>query len=448
MQKIASNVSIDSANTFLQLSSESKSSVSTSDNSGKFEDLVSFYQNKDDTSTEKSVSPKNSNENVVDFKEQNDISTEKALSKVDENKETETVNTEKNENQLNSLQSKKIIDKQEKQDKSSKLVKSDKNVKNKNKAEIENNINPHIANNLSDITEKTEIVEKKSSVNVKINNKDEKSEEINEISSENEIPQNIENLAILKNKKDVDLKDNFLNTKSDEHKNDKSEKKSTFSTETQNIKVSDLRTQNNSVTDKKQIEKQKLDIKYESSDKATITMDLSKQQTENNILSLNSQTANSDGSNFQSMLNNQIQQNASEFVKAGSIILKDNNQGTINLVLHPDDLGNIKIHLSIDGKSVAAQISVTTKEALEVFKDNAQTLREAFIESGFNTGDFDVSFSNNSNSNNNEFGEQQNSQNEFFAKQAYDNDSSADLDKSLILENQNHFTNNLINIVA
>ena len=121
------------------------------------------------------------------------------------------------------------------------------------------------------------------------------------------------------------------------------------------------------------------------------------------------------------MLNNQVQMQVPEFVKAGNIVLKDNNQGTINLVLHPDDLGNVKIQLSLDGKSLTGHISVASKEALEVFKDNSETLREAFIKSGFENASFDVSLGAGTNSNSNFDFEQQESSNRYLGNKMYSN---------------------------
>ena len=166
--------------------------------------------------------------------------------------------------------------------------------------------------------------------------------------------------------------------------------------------------------------KGQLQIQYDNQNNATITMELEQQVVSENVLSLDNQTAASDGSNFQAMLNNQIQANAPEFVKAGSLILQDNNKGTINLVLHPDDLGNVKIHLSMDGKTVSAHITVNTKEALEVFKDNAQTLREAFAKNGYDTASFDVSYNGNSQSGQEHSFEGRYDGTEYWARKTYD----------------------------
>ena len=218
------------------------------------------------------------------------------------------------------------------------------------------------------------------------------------------------------------------------------------------ITVKDLRTETveEKIDDKKTAQKLNVDVKINNSNTATITMDYANQISEENILSLNNQTAASDGSNFQAMLNNQIQQNVPEFVKAGSVILKDNNQGTINLVLHPDDLGNVKIHLSLDGKTINGHIIVATKEAMEVFKDNAQTLREAFIKNGFDGADFNVSYNNNSSGNNGQEFSNQFDDGNFLAKKIYGNDlsSSGEIDSQLndLISSKND--NYSVNIVA
>ena len=171
--------------------------------------------------------------------------------------------------------------------------------------------------------------------------------------------------------------------------------------------------------------------------------------TSANVLASDSQSASANGSDFQAMLSNQIQNNASEIVKTGSIILKDNNQGTINLVLHPDDLGNVKIHLSMDGKTLSGHIAVSTKEALQVFKDNAETLREAFIKSGFDVSSFDVSLNSGSFADRGENGFAQEEAFKFMGRKVYN--SYAQSESGLggnVLENFFENSNYSINIVA
>ena len=220
------------------------------------------------------------------------------------------------------------------------------------------------------------------------------------------------------------------------------------------ITVTDLRTQSEkpeiTLTEDKNTEKFK--VTMTGNDSATIEMNLGQTQTNaaSDVLTSNAQVSSSDGSTFQAMLNNQIQANASEIVKTGNIILKDNNKGTINLVLHPDDLGNVRLTLSMDGDKVTGHIAVNTKEAMEVFKNNAETLREAFIKNGFENASFDVSFGNGN------FGdgqykqaENQRDQNSFFARREYGSlNEVIDAGSEGISEEINDFRKNGINIVA
>jgi flagellar hook-length control protein FliK len=98
-------------------------------------------------------------------------------------------------------------------------------------------------------------------------------------------------------------------------------------------------------------------------------------------------------SRFASMLSQELKNNAAEFVKTGSIILKDNDSGSIRLLLNPKDLGDVKIHLQLTDTLIDARISVTTKEAFEAFKSSIDSLKQAFNDSGFSTGEFNLSWS-------------------------------------------------------
>ncbi|MCR4822212.1 MAG: flagellar hook-length control protein FliK [Treponema sp.] len=137
-----------------------------------------------------------------------------------------------------------------------------------------------------------------------------------------------------------------------------------------------------------------LSIHQQNENNVQMTMELAN-LAQQNITSSSSQAAAASGSDFQQMLSNAVQENAPDFVKAGNIILKDNNQGSINLILRPEGLGNVKISLNLDDKNLSAQISVQTKEAMNAFKESIPALKQAFAESGFETGSFDLNFSNN-----------------------------------------------------
>ncbi|WP_407426055.1 flagellar hook-length control protein FliK [Treponema sp.] len=139
-----------------------------------------------------------------------------------------------------------------------------------------------------------------------------------------------------------------------------------------------------------------LSMQRQNDGNVQMTMELA-DRAQQNITSSSSQTASANGSDFQHMLSNAVQENAPEFVKAGNIILKDNNQGSINLIFRPEGLGNVKISLNLDDKNLSAQITVQTKEAMDAFRESIPGLKQAFTESGFETGSFDLNFSNNEN---------------------------------------------------
>lgn len=224
------------------------------------------------------------------------------------------------------------------------------------------------------------------------------------------------------------------------------------------ITVQDLRSENEKQNALMQAENGKnsqsslkiSDVQVSSDGTNFINMEMN-QAASADVLSLNNQAAGANGSNFQSMLNNQIQSNISEFVKAGNIILKDNDQGQINLILHPDDLGNVKIHLSLDGKNISGQIIVSSKEALQVFKDNAETMREAFIKNGFDGANFDVAYNNSGSQSGSNSGFEQNDGTGLIAKRMYSNaheSSGAAFDDEGMNKEIEKYSNYSVNIVA
>ena len=163
------------------------------------------------------------------------------------------------------------------------------------------------------------------------------------------------------------------------------------------IKVTDYRSEEKTdfaleKADEKKSQLKITDVKYDRNT-AEMTLDLAKADSvQMNILSSNSQTASANGSQFQAMLTNQIQQSAPELVKAGNIILKDNDVGQIKLVLNPESLGNVEIDLHISEKNITGRIIVASAEAYNAFKESADSLRQAFINSGFETAGFDLQF--------------------------------------------------------
>ncbi len=439
--------------TNLQISNNITNSQKTS--SFSFEDVLSFVKNEmPKTESVDSSSVKEKTESVK-TEEQTDNSEKIAEKTEDSSKQVESkveekIASEEDTQKVDVQKDKKIVLKDENTENSDIKKSSDKKVlvkaeqKNEIQAEFSrmNNLVQNQEKNISEIH-----AEKISTEELKINFDGKKAkvvqEEKNNSTEENIVFAELLNSDISENQID------FTEQKFSKDVTVKSKKVQSLDKDGK-ISVTDLRTKEAEINeDFAQTQKDfTSEVKFEDDNSATITMNLNQENVETNLLSTSNQTAASDGSNFQAMLNNQIKANAPEFVKTGSIVLRDNNQGTINLILHPDEIGSVKIHLSLDGKTVSGQITVATKEAMEVFKNNAETLREAFIQQGFDVGGFDVAYSDNGSFSNQEQFAQENNEKLManYAQNCYE--SGTDEVFENFDENTNKFSDYSINIVA
>lgn len=187
------------------------------------------------------------------------------------------------------------------------------------------------------------------------------------------------------------------------------------------------------VTDERSVEQKIADFKSEmksdySEQDNSLNLSLSLSETaKQNILSSNNQSAGASGSTFQQMLSQQIQFNAPDFVRAGNIVLQDNNSGSINMILKPENLGNVKINLHLSDNVITGQITVNSKEAFDAFKQNLETLKQAFQNSGFENANLSLSYADTS-SGSFAQGERQQSSEQFFSNKVYgDYASSAEI---------------------
>ena len=423
MNAIADIIVNNSSSDNLQLSQDFNSTLKAQSSQGSqsFEDLISFYQT-EKTSEEVSAPEKTEKSETPDA--------EKAVEKTSQSENKAEVKEEKTEKSVKESSGEEVkSEKTEKTEKKSdkNKEKSPKNAKIKDSNEDKNQKQEIDYRNYNQIIEKSSQnkaennSENKSEIKIKKTASDIKNPELKEQGQEKDFSELLISGQSLSEIKEVkNSKSSFKESKDQNQKNIKEVKAKKLDKEGK-ITVEDLRTQKPEEIETEKNPKLKTSLKVTSENTATITMEYAQQNANSDILSLNNQSAASTNSTFQTMLNNQVQMQVPEFVKAGNIVLKDNNQGTINLVLHPDDLGNVKIQLSLDGKSLTGHISVASKEALEVFKDNSETLREAFIKSGFENASFDVSLGAGTNSNSNFDFEQQESSNRYLGNKMYSN---------------------------
>lgn len=232
----------------------------------------------------------------------------------------------------------------------------------------------------------------------------------------------------------------------------KSEKKF-FLDKDKKIAVQDLRSENSAQkTDEKSGKSMKSsteisEIYRNEKNNPQVTMDFAA-NAQQNIGSLNNQVAGSAGSNFQAMLANQIQENAGEIVKAGNIVLKDNDVGSIKLILHPESLGNVKIDLQVNEKNISGKIIVATQEAFNAFKETAENLKQAFVQSGFESAGLELSLANQNFAGNHSGENQNNPVAEFAMRKVYGEINGFAEENFPEIENIENSAMNSINIVA
>lgn len=197
---------------------------------------------------------------------------------------------------------------------------------------------------------------------------------------------------------------------------------------------------------------QNLESNSELSKKNSLSFTVNFEQSVQNITSQNAQNAASQGSTFQEMFAQTLNNHVPEFVKAGTLVLKNNNQGEINMNLKPESLGNVKLFLQVSDKVITGQITVHSKEAMEAFKQNLEGIKQAFVANGFEEANINLvladssAFSGNFNQQASQ-NQQQNQQfvgNKVYGDYAYDN-SSENASKSKYYEQKDSFK---VNVVA
>jgi flagellar hook-length control protein FliK len=98
------------------------------------------------------------------------------------------------------------------------------------------------------------------------------------------------------------------------------------------------------------------------------------------------------GQAFEDILARELHQNLNnDIVRHASIILRDSSEGTIRLALKPESLGNVKIRLEMAENKITGRIVVESEETLHAFEKEITSLEKAFVESGFEGANLEMS---------------------------------------------------------
>lgn len=95
---------------------------------------------------------------------------------------------------------------------------------------------------------------------------------------------------------------------------------------------------------------------------------------------------------FQSKVVRYLQNSGMDrIVNQAKLILKEGNRGEINLMLRPQQLGNVKIHLNLEENRIVGKILVENQAVREAFKEIAADLSKALMDNGFESASLDIS---------------------------------------------------------
>ena len=82
---------------------------------------------------------------------------------------------------------------------------------------------------------------------------------------------------------------------------------------------------------------------------------------------------------------------ANDIVRDATVILRNNNEGTIRLSLRPASLGDVKVRLEMAENKITGYIIVESSEALRAFERELPVLEKAFKDSGFSETNLEMS---------------------------------------------------------
>lgn len=79
-----------------------------------------------------------------------------------------------------------------------------------------------------------------------------------------------------------------------------------------------------------------------------------------------------------------------DIVQQAKIVLNGNDSGEIRLILKPENLGEVRINLQLEDGRIGGSIFVENKDVQSAFESNLAELRQAFEDSGLQTGNLNV----------------------------------------------------------